>query len=244
MNLQDITTPKHKIRIAKEFLAWAIGELGIKGKPDIQFTSDKDLVRARRTFGTTRPDGQIWVYVGERNTADMLRTLCHELVHYKQFEDGMDVGSLEGPDHQRIEDEANAVAGRMLRDYGKHNVEIYEAREGSLQPDVAAALPATYAIPQLKNQDPYLQYRFGVALAGAKGAKKRKEDGVKEFTRESPWGENEIVVSFDPNIGEYIDDALKQLGMSGKRLISTPTSEETGDVGKRSPVSAFKGYRR
>ena len=46
---------------------------------------------------------------------------------------------------------------------------ISEGRIGSIAPDVARALPATYVIPELPNQDPYLQYRFGVAMASAKG---------------------------------------------------------------------------
>ena len=120
---------------------------------------------------------------------------------------------------------------------------ITEGKTGSLQDDVARALPSTYAIPELKNQDPYLQYRFGVAIAGAKGAKKRQEDNVHEFSRESPWGENEIVVSFDPKADEWLNDALNQMGIKGKKRLSTIKSEEASDVGKNSPVRAFKGYK-
>jgi len=119
---------------------------------------------------------------------------------------------------------------------------ITEGRTGSIQDDVAKALPATYAIPELKNQDPYLQYRFGVAIAGAKGAKKRSEDNVPSFTRESPWGENEIVVSYGEDMGDIINDALKAIGMSGKKRLSTTKSEETSDVCTKSPVIGFKGY--
>jgi hypothetical protein len=119
---------------------------------------------------------------------------------------------------------------------------ITEGRTGSLQPDVAAALPATYAIPELKNQDAYLQYRFGVAIAGAKGAKQRAEDGVPPFVEQSAWGENEIVVSYGINLDGIIDDALRQMGMSGKKQISTTRSEEVNNVGKVSPVKGFKGY--
>lgn len=120
---------------------------------------------------------------------------------------------------------------------------LSEGRTGSLQQDVARALPATYAIPELKNQDPYLQYRFGVAIAGAKGAAKRKEDGVPEFKKESAWGENEIVVSFDPNADQWLNDALAQMGISGKKRLSTIKSEEATDVDKISPVKAFKGFK-
>ena len=96
---------------------------------------------------------------------------------------------------------------------------ITEGRTGSIQDDVAKALPATYALPELENQDPYLQYRFGVAIAGAKGAEKRKQDG-----------------------GPYIDDALKTMGMTGKKRLSTAKSEEASDVDTRSPVIGFKGW--
>ena len=112
-----------------------------------------------------------------------------------------------------------------------------------LLPDQADALPATYAIPELPNQDPYLQYRFGVAIAGAKGAKKRAEDNVASSAAASAWGENEIIVSYGHDAGEYIDDALKTMGLKGKKLISSPTSIETTDVTKVSPVQGFKGFK-
>jgi hypothetical protein len=121
---------------------------------------------------------------------------------------------------------------------------INEGRTGSIQDDVAKALPATYAIPELKSQDPYLQYRFGVAIAGAKGAKKRAEDGVPDFSKESAWGENEIVVSFDPSIDEWLTDALKMMGIKGKKRLSTIHSEEADDVSTKSPVQGFKGFSK
>lgn len=121
---------------------------------------------------------------------------------------------------------------------------ITEAFVEKLLPDQAGALPATYAIPELPNQDPYLQYRFGVAIAGAKGAEQRSKDNVPVSASASAWGENEIVVSYGHDVGPYIDDALKTMGLRGKKLISTKTSEETNDVDKVSPVKAFKGYPR
>lgn len=119
---------------------------------------------------------------------------------------------------------------------------ITEGRTGSIQDDVAKAMPATYAIPELPNQDPYLQYRFGVAIAGAKGAKKRSEDNVPAFNEKSAWGENEIVVSYGEDMNDIINDALKMMGMSGKKRLSTVNSEETDSVGKTSPVKGFKGF--
>ena len=124
---------------------------------------------------------------------------------------------------------------------------IQEGRTGSIAPDVGRALPGAFKIPALKNQDPYLQYRFGVAIAGAKGAAQRAKDNVPNFDgKESVFGENEIVVSYDPHVVDYIHDALRAMGMppSDAVQIGTMKSEEATDVDKVSPVKAFKGYAR
>ena len=46
---------------------------------------------------------------------------------------------------------------------------VSEGKTGTIARDVGLALPVAFKIPALKNQHPYLQYRFGVAIAGAKG---------------------------------------------------------------------------
>jgi hypothetical protein len=124
---------------------------------------------------------------------------------------------------------------------------VTEGRTGSFTHDVGLALPGAFKIPALKNQDPYLQYRFGVAIAGAKGAAQRKQDGVPDFDgKESVFGENEIVVSYDPKAEVWIKDALVSMGMpaSDAVRIGTQGSEEAPDVDKTSPVRAFAGYPR
>jgi hypothetical protein len=118
----------------------------------------------------------------------------------------------------------------------------------ALSVDIARALPGTYTIPGLPNNDFYKQYRFGVALAGARGQIEREQDSIPpyNFEKETPWGENMIVSSYlDPNIENDIDFAMKETGVEGgKVLISSMKSEEATDVVKSSPVKAFKGYKR
>ena len=117
----------------------------------------------------------------------------------------------------------------------------------ALSVDIARALPGTYTIPGLPNSDFYAQYRFGVAMAGARGQMERQQDSIPpyNFEKETPWGENMIVSSYlDKNIEADIDYAMKEVGVSGKKLISTKKSEEAVDVDKSSPVKAFKGYKR
>ena len=116
---------------------------------------------------------------------------------------------------------------------------IKEDATKSLQDDVSRALPMTYTIPALQNQDPYKQYRFGVAIAKAKSS---GEESEQEFQSQSPWGENLVVVGYSNTVDQYIDAALAEMGLGpgDKKLITTPRSEETTTVNKSSPVAKIK----
>lgn len=117
---------RNKIKIINDFAAWCIDQLKIKNSPKIKIINDDEFVKQNRTFGSTSPTGEVFVYLGDRNTADILRTLCHELVHCRQFEIETAHPEMSEEQRQRIEDVANALAGRMLRQYGKINYKIYD----------------------------------------------------------------------------------------------------------------------
>ena len=126
--------------------------------------------------------------------------------------------------------------------------EFITEQTGSIQPAVERTLPAAWAVDKLKNNDFYTQYRFGVALAGAKGAEQRKQDDVPEFAKETPWGENLIIVSYagkEP-LQHYLDDALREVGLvsSDAKLLTTPKSEEPSNTGTKSTLTPFKGYKK
>lgn len=110
------------------------------------------------------------------------------------------------------------------------------------------ALPNTYVIPDLKNNDFYDLYRFGVAIAAVRGESgdDNVQNGYKpDFRAESSWGEHQVVSSeFDKNIGNTIDQALKKVGKSGKKMVSNPKSGEMDDTLTQSPIKGFKGYKR
>ena len=114
---------------------------------------------------------------------------------------------------------------------------------------VAMSLPNTYVIPELKNNDFYDLYRFGVAIAAVRG-ESGTDDGVQngfepDFRAESSWGEHQVISSeFDKDIGKTIDQALKKVGKSGKKSVSTPGSDEMDDTLTQSPIKGFKGYKR
>ena len=116
-----------------EFIKFAIKNLGLQNTPgSLTLSYDNKQAQDKRTFGFFDPhDKKIWVYVKNRNMADILRTLAHELVHRKQEEDGrLDIKS--GETGSPIEDEANATAGVLLRNFGKINNSIYEGVKKNL----------------------------------------------------------------------------------------------------------------
>jgi hypothetical protein len=108
---------------------------------------------------------------------------------------------------------------------------------------ISDSLPATYAISKLPNSDFYKQYRFGVAIAAARGDKARESVDAKEMEAESIWGENQIIIGYAQDT-EVIDDALTIMGLGpeDKESLSSIHSRELRDTDSKSPVSSFRGY--
>ena len=115
-----------EINLVNEFIRYVKENLGLVQTPKIEFSDDTDHVKEQCSFGYFSPDlNVIWVYAGDRNMADIFRTLAHELVHRKQEEDGK-INYESGKTGSDIENEANAKAGVLLRDFGKKHNDIYD----------------------------------------------------------------------------------------------------------------------
>jgi hypothetical protein len=122
---------------------------------------------------------------------------------------------------------------------------IREQRE--LPDESAAPMRQTYIIPGLKASDPYNNYRFGVAIARARSD--YRPDDVNpfkpEWTADTAFGEHGVVVGMNAGIVPVIDAALKMTKTpGGKKVVSTPESEEPNFVDSKSPIKAFRGYPR
>ena len=110
------------------FVNYACQHLNIDAPPSISLVDDKEHAQQNKSFGGYVPhDRSIRINVAGRHTADVLRTLAHELVHHKQNEDGRlgDVVTA-GATGSDEENEANSMAGILMRNYGKINPAIYE----------------------------------------------------------------------------------------------------------------------
>ena len=153
-------------------------------------------------------DKKIKVLDNGRKLADILRTIAHELVHHKQNELGMLVGDI--PEiGGKIEDQANAYAGRLVKKYGKQTPNLYmESKKDMLSEEKVVGF-----------NNPSNNF---VVIAGGPGAGKSfitrnliNLDNVKEFnvdqvrvmTAKKLWGDE-----WEENISteEGYDEILKR----------------------------------
>jgi len=76
------------------------------------------------TAGYQPSKKQIYIYTKDRALVDVLRSIAHELVHQKQ-DDDKELISTSGETGSDHENEANAIAGVIMRLYQQDNKNIY-----------------------------------------------------------------------------------------------------------------------
>lgn len=111
--------------IVKEFVVFVVKKQNIKNPYKIHLCHNR--TPDFKTHAFYNPfSGEISVCVSGRQTADILRSIAHELVHHKQNQDNRLEDRENIPDiGGNIEDEANSVAGRLVKEFGyncKHNI--------------------------------------------------------------------------------------------------------------------------
>ena len=78
------------------------------------------------TTGCFNPmNRDIKVLSKDRALVDILRSVAHELVHAKQHEDGRLTPGC-GDDGHPIENEANSLAGIIMRKFQRANRDVYD----------------------------------------------------------------------------------------------------------------------
>jgi hypothetical protein len=93
----------------EHFIKFTLKELKLKKAPVIHLVGHS--LDQKKTFGIFKPDhSNIIVRTAGRHPVDVMRTIAHELTHLKQKEMGRGANNS-------TEDEANAMAGRVMRKY-------------------------------------------------------------------------------------------------------------------------------
>jgi hypothetical protein len=108
------------------FVKFVKKELGIESLPTISIQPNRDGLKTTAHYDYTKENKIVRVYGKNRALVDIMRSVAHELVHHKQFEEGR----LDGPQPPdiggEIEDEANAKSGQYIKMYAKIDPNIYE----------------------------------------------------------------------------------------------------------------------
>lgn len=126
---KDFTKQNHSHEISNiidNFVNFACQNLNIKTYPQIVLVKGTSLAKERMSFGGYIAGiGRIEITIANRHIMDILRTLAHEIVHYKQDLDGVlrDDSGNDGSEH---ENEANSKAAVIMRMWGKSNPDMFE----------------------------------------------------------------------------------------------------------------------
>ena len=142
-------------QILKDFIKFCVAELKIKSMPTVKLRRDPQWPVVNRTFGRYTNDTHLLeVAFGQRHIMDVLRTVAHELTHKHQHEREA-VPSDAGETGSPWENEANARAGVLMRDYGRLHPELFDAGENELEESASGYIPT-----KAQAKDP----RFSMAL--------------------------------------------------------------------------------
>jgi hypothetical protein len=110
--------------ILDKFVLFVKNELELDSVPTIKVQNNRDGLKTTANYDYTKENKIIKVCAKNRALVDVCRSIAHEMVHHKQFEQGR--LKVQPPDiGGEIEDEANAKAGQFIKMYSKEDPNIY-----------------------------------------------------------------------------------------------------------------------
>jgi len=104
---------KYQLDILKDFILLLQKEKPLEGNLTIEFLEKRTKDMTTGQFSKNK--SRIRVLFRDRMLADVLRTLSHEWIHEYQKQ----ISKIKGKN--KIEDEANMIAGRLLKSFEKQN---------------------------------------------------------------------------------------------------------------------------
>jgi hypothetical protein len=116
---------KDTYSILLDFIKFAAESLDLNSLPKFDFVFDSKRSVEHRSFGGYGSE-HITITVKNRHIMDVCRTLAHELVHYKQDLNKELEGENPGATGSPQENEANAEAAVIMRNWGKQHPEYFE----------------------------------------------------------------------------------------------------------------------
>jgi hypothetical protein len=115
------------LAVVTDFVNYCVQQLALESVPRIRLRRDPQWSARNHSFGQfDAAEDQLTVAVANRHIMDILRTVAHELVHSaQQQQQGLPAGA--GHTGSEFENEANARAGILMRDYAELHPEYFES---------------------------------------------------------------------------------------------------------------------
>jgi len=191
--------------------------LGIEQCPRVRLRRDPQWSARNGTFGRFDPEtNSVELAVGGRHIVDILRTLAHEMTHARQEEiealpdDAGETGS-------RYEDQANAMAGRIMRHWAEQDPKIFQGVD--LDEDLKSKLGAMAA---------------AACIAGTPGCSTTQGTTVKD------------TVKAVQTVGKTAQN-LKRMGLPGAReeleqRVKDELRRQRGEVVPENKLKEASGY--
>lgn len=121
---EAVLEKKQKEEIIYEFIDFVKEKIELPDIPNIDISYNEKDAQDMKSFGLYTGDNLL-VVAANRNLADILRTIAHELVHHKQGIEGR-IKPNSNETGSDIENEANALAGVLMRDFAQIKPIIFE----------------------------------------------------------------------------------------------------------------------
>jgi putative chitinase len=113
--------------LVHEFIQHTAMELGIDPMPEIVLHTNPEWSTNNHSFGRYDPESHtLNVSLPNRHVLDVLRTVAHELVHCSQNQQHGELPADAGETGSRWENDANARAGIIMRDWANTHPEHFE----------------------------------------------------------------------------------------------------------------------
>jgi hypothetical protein len=234
-----------KLEVVQDFVDYCVQQLAIEQAPRIRLRRDPAWSERNRSFGQFDADtNELNVSTAGRHVMDIFRTVAHELVHYQQNQQG-GLPDDAGATGSEYENEANARAGVLMRDYAQLHPEHFE--------DGVVAESSGYIPTKRERNDP----RFVMALSpdvkpGATGKNanrlglktgpqgeptplmKNLRNALREFkeTNQLPVTEEQDLMEIDmspSNLRKLVRNINAQAGIEFEMIIPGISVEDEGE---------------
>ena len=154
---QFLEDSNSETNLVQEFIQHTATELGIDPVPEIRLHTDPEWSTSNQSFGRYDPHSHtLNVSMPNRHILDVLRTVAHELVHCSQNQQHNGLPDDAGETGSRWENDANARAGIIMRDWANSHPEHFELP--------ALGESASGYIPKNKREAAMPQYAMALSV--------------------------------------------------------------------------------